>query len=276
MSEPASYSTTIENWRRAMDEKLRAENGWLALAGLFWLHEGHNRFGADPSNDIVLPPGSAPDYVGSFEFHAGQTQLHVAAGQVVTVNGERVTEAPLQPDSSSTPSIVELGDLTLVVLQRGTRYAIRVRDKNSLARKAFPRRRWFPIQEAYRVSGTFIPYNPPKPMSLMTVLGYPEDRASPGYVEFTLIGTVARLDALPTVSGELFLIFSDQTAGTLTYPAGRYLYTPRPVDGAVTLDFNKAYNPPCAFTPFATCALPPPQNRLPFRIEAGELYEDKT
>ncbi len=246
-------SDDILQFRRQREAELIADDGWLTVSGLFWLKEGPNRFGPAPSNQIVLPPG-APS--GVFEFHNGKT----------TYQGRE-----LRADKPGPPDRITLGDLTLYVIQRGDRCAIRLKDKNSKLRKEFTGLRWFPPSKAYRVTARFLPYSPPKMLSIPTVLGDVEQVASPGYAVFTLHGREYRLDPVPGDDGGLFFIFRDLTSGKETYPAGRFLDTDPPRDGKVVLDFNKAYNPPCAFTPYATCPLPPKQNHLPVRIEAGEL-----
>jgi uncharacterized protein len=271
--ETTAYHTAIETWRQGMEAKLRADNSWLTLAGLFWLKEGQNSFGADPENDIVLPAGSAPGNAGTFELHAGGTTLHVANGASVMVNGRPVLSAQLRSDATGAPDLVAIDDLMMRVIQRGDRYGIRLWDKRSPARAAFPGRRWFPVQESYCVTASFVSYDPPKIMPIVTILGDIENTPSPGYAIFSINGQAGRLDASYEEDGELFFTFRDATAGDLTYPAGRFLKTPLPQDGQPTIDFNKAYNPPCAFTPYATCPLPPPQNDLPQRIEAGEIYQ---
>jgi uncharacterized protein (DUF1684 family) len=166
---------------------------------------------------------------------------------------------------------VEIGPLTLYVLERGGRYAIRLRDRNSELRRKFTGLQYFPISERYRVQARFVAE--PRKMRIANVLGMTEEMPSPGYAVFKLNGRELRLyPVLETPDAkELFYIFSDQTTGKETYGGGRFFYSDMPKQGTVTLDFNKAYNPPCVFTPFATCPLPPKENRLPVRIEAGEL-----
>jgi uncharacterized protein (DUF1684 family) len=264
------YKAEIERWRQEREAGLKADGGWLTVAGLFWLKEGKNTVGTDKSNAIILPVGSAPATVGDFEFHDGQTMFRAAPGAAVTVNGEPATSALLKPDTSGALDIVRVNDLTMFVIHRGKRFAIRLKDKNSETRKKFSGLKVFPPDERYRVQAKFVPYNPPKMIPIPNILGETEEEASPGYVEFTLNGHACRLD--PVTEGDsLFFIFKDLTSGKETYPPGRFLNTPMPKNGEVTLDFNQAYNPPCAFTPYATCPLPPKQNQLAVRIEAGEL-----
>lgn len=209
--------------------------------------------------------------MGSIELRAGVTMLHVAGEAGVTVDGSPVVSRPLRSDVGGVPDLVSIGDLTLLVLQRGDRFGIRVRDRDSPTRAAFAGRRWFPIRASYCLMATFVPHDPPHQISIANILGTTENTASPGYVVFAVDGQDYRLDAI-TEGDQLWFIFRDRTSADTTYPAGRYLKAPPPQQGMVTLDFNRAYNPPCAFTAFATCPLPPPQNHLPLRIEAGERY----
>jgi uncharacterized protein len=266
-----SYRTTIKKWRDQQEKNLKSDDGWLTVAGLFWLKEGKNNFGVDPSNEIVLPAGSAPARAGAFEFHEGNTTLRVADGVNVTVKGQAITNLEMRSDASGEPDIIALGGLTMQVIKRGARYGIRVKDKNSKQRREFTGLRWFPVRESYRVAATFVPHNPPKEVAIPNVLGYIEQMPSPGYAVFKLAGKQYRLDPVMSGKDKLFFIFRDLTSGSSTYPGGRFLYTDLPEGGQVTLDFNQAVNPPCAFTAFATCPLPPPQNRLKVAIEAGEL-----
>ncbi|HEV2176009.1 MAG TPA: DUF1684 domain-containing protein [Terriglobia bacterium] len=268
-----SYQAEIARWRERREAGLKADDGWLTLAGLFWLKDGSNTVGADAASDIVLPKGSAPDLVGEFDFHAGKTSFQAAPGVTIQVNGQSLqqgTSPVLKADSADSPDVLQINDLTMFVIQRGDRYGIRVKDKNSEVRKRFKGLKYYPANEAYRVKAKFVPYNPPKMIPVPNILGQVEDTPSPGYVEFTLNGHACRLD--PVTEGDsLFFIFKDLTSGKETYPPGRFLDTAMPKDGVVVLDFNKAYNPPCAFTPYATCPLPPEENKLGIAIEAGEL-----
>jgi uncharacterized protein (DUF1684 family) len=265
-----SYRAEIEKWRHQREEALMAEDGWLTVAGLFWLKEGENTVGSKRRNNFLLPKASAPERVGVFEFHHGVTTFQAAAGVPVTVNDRPTTRATLKPDSSGSPDLLRVRGLTMFVIQRGDRFGIRLKDKDSERRRDFTGTRWFPVKEEYRVAAKYVPYDPPKKISIPDILGGVEEETSPGYVEFTLRGQHYRLD--PVSEGdELFFIFKDQTAGKETYPSERFLYTSLPKNGEVTLDFNRAVNPPCAFTPYATCPLPPKRNHLPVRIEAGEL-----
>jgi uncharacterized protein len=269
---PASptYEAEIERWRQARVASLTADDGWLTVAGLFWLKEGANTVGTAAGSDFVLPAGSAREHLGTFYFSHGQTRFEAAPGATVALNGTPAASATLKPDTSGKPDLLQVNALTMFVIQRGDRYGIRLRDKASEMRRHFTGLHYFPVDEAYRVVARWVPYEPPKQIPVPNILGQTEMETCPGYVEFTLNGRALRLD--PVVEGDqLFLIFRDLTSGQETYPSGRFLYANLPEDGQVQLDFNKAYNPPCAFTPFATCPLPPAGNALPIRIEAGEL-----
>ncbi len=250
--------------------KLKSDNGWLTVAGLFWLKEGESTMGTGRENDFVLRTGSAPEKVGTFDFHGGKTVFHAVPGVAVTVNGKPAATAPLAADSAGSPDVLRIGDLSMFVIQRGNRFGIRLKDKDSETLHKFTGTHWFPVAEEYRVTAKFVPYSPPKKIAVPNILGDVDQEDSPGYAEFTLQGRHYQLD--PVSEGDsLFFIFKDMTAGKETYPPGRFLYTDLPKNGEVVLDFNQAVNPPCAFTPYATCPLPPAQNRLPVRIEAGEL-----
>jgi uncharacterized protein (DUF1684 family) len=273
-----AYRAEVQQWRERREARLRADGGWLTLAGLFWLKQGENRFGTDPGSDIVLPEGSAPAHVGTFVLEGETTTVSLEPGVQATIEERPVTgTVTLRPDSAGTPTIVETGALSMYVIKRGERYAIRLKDKNSPVRRSFTGLKWFDISEAYRVEAKFVAHPQPKPLRVPNILGETETMPSPGYAEFTLNGKLIRLDGVleePTAE-ELFFILRDQTSGKETYGAGRFLYAGLPRGGKVILDFNKAYNPPCAFTPYATCPLPPPQNWMPIRLEAGELAYGK-
>lgn len=273
-SAPASYRETIETWRSQREARLRAEGGWLSLAGLFWLKEGENAFGSGASNDIVLPPGSAPARAGVFELRGGQVSVRLEPGVAATVAGRAEAAGLLRPDTSEKPDVLTLGRLSLHLIERSGRLGIRVKDPESPVRKAFKGLRWFPIDEGWRVEATFVPHAQPRTLELADVTGSVQKMTAPGYVVFRHGGRELRLEPVleEPDAKELFLIFRDETSGRQTYGAGRYLYTDLPRDGKVTIDFNKAYSPPCAFTRFATCPLPPRQNRLPVRVEAGEKH----
>lgn len=255
-----------------MDEKLRAPDGWLTLIGLFWLAPGPNAIGADPASAIVLPAGKAPERAGQIDFDGLVATLRPLPGVPLTVNGQPAAEGPLRSDADAPPDVVGLGDIALHVIKRGERYGVRVRDGEHPARRLFGGRQWFAIQPEYCVPATFVAYDPPRPRPITNILGDTNDELCPGYVRFELGGQQLELEASALPGGELEFVFRDGTSGKTTYPASRFLVAPQPRDGQTVLDFNKAYSPPCAFTDFATCPLPRPQNRLALAIAAGERY----
>jgi len=264
-----SYRASIEQWRTQHEAELKAEGGWLTVSGLFWLKEGVNRVGSNQANEIVLPRG--PAELGTFELHQGKATFRAASGVAVKLNGQPAQAvAPMKSDADGKPDKIQYDAFTMFVIHRGDRDAIRLKDTESDSRKSFTGLHWFPVKENYRVIAKFVPYQPPKMMTIPNILGETEQDPSPGYVQFTLNGQSLRLE--PVLEDDhLFFIFHDLTSGKETYPAGRFLYTDLAKDGEVVMDFNQAENPPCAFTAYATCPLPPKQNRLPARIEAGEL-----
>ncbi|HET9320821.1 MAG TPA: DUF1684 domain-containing protein [Bryobacteraceae bacterium] len=266
-----AYVREIQKWRDGYEARLKQDDGWLTLSGLFWLKEGGNTFGTGMVNDIVLPEGSSPDMVGSFIFRDGSTRLSAKPGAPVLLNGVPVlTEMPLKPDSAGPPDRITLGRLSMIVIHRGNRYGVRLWDHGSPARRDFRGTQWFPVDKAYRVTARFVSYPQPKMIAILNILGDTEPSPSPGYAVFEIAGQHCRLEPV-LEDNQLFFIFKDRTSSKQTYPAGRFLYSALPKDGKVVLDFNKATNPPCAFTAYATCPLPPKQNYLPVAIDAGEL-----
>ena len=266
----SEYAAKVEQWRISQETSLKADDGWLTLAGLFWLKDGLNTAGTAAGSNILLPPGSAPGRIGEFDFRGGITVFRAANGVPVTVNGKPAVEAPLKADPDGVPDLVQIGDFTMMVIHRGNRHAIRLKNKRSPTRLNFTGLRWFPVNAKYRVVADFHAYPKPELISIPNILGETEPTPSPGYAVFTLGGVKLRLDAAVD-EGRLFFIFRDLTAGKTTYGSGRFLKADMPAAGKVTLDFNEAYNPPCAFTPYATCPLPPASNRLSIPITAGEM-----
>jgi uncharacterized protein (DUF1684 family) len=272
------YRAEVQKWRAEREARLKDDGGWLTLAGLFWLKEGPNRFGTDSSADITLPEGSAPAYAGVFVFEDGKTALRLASGVSGQVGGRTVSGPQvMRSDTSGRPDVLKLGQLSLYVIHRGDRYGVRVKDKKSAARRDFTGLRWFDIDDSYRVEARWVSHPTPRPLKVPNVLGEVTTMPSPGYAECEIDGQVVRLAGVleDPQSEQLFFIIRDKTSGKETYGAGRFLYSNLPKQGRLVLDFNKAYNPPCAFTPYATCPLPPRENWLPVAVEAGEkAYSD--
>src|SRR5215467_4283526 len=265
----AGYQKSVEQWRQAYEAKLKADDGWLTVSGLFWMHEGDNRFGSAPGNDVVLAFPPMPANAGRFELHAGKTMVHVNPGVPITLGGKPVETAELRPDSKVDRLVI--GDLTFFVHASAGRYGIRLKDKNSKLRKDFLGLHWFPVDEAYRVNARFVPYESAREVEIETILGDHDKTKLVGYVTFSLGGKEYRLDAEEDDDTHgLFIVFRDLTSKKDTYPAARFLDTAPPSNGTVELDFNKAYNPPCAYNPYATCPLPTPGNRLQIELPVGE------
>jgi uncharacterized protein (DUF1684 family) len=270
----AAYAEEVEQWKAKRLASLKGEDGWLSLVGLHWLKEGENKIGGDPSNEVALPEGKAPRVAGSLFLNNGAVKLEARPGSGITSEGKPVTSLDLKSDADGKPTTLKLGTLTFHVIKRGERIGVRVKDSASPERTNFRGLEYFPVDERWRVDARFEPYNPPKKIPIVNVLNMEEDNPSPGAIVFDLGGKTYRLDAL-TEEGEeqFFVIFADATSGRETYGAGRYLYAgPPDPTGRIVIDFNKAYSPPCAFTKYATCPLPPDQNRLPLRVEAGEKF----
>lgn len=267
-----SYRMEIEQWRKAREARLAAEGGWLSVVGLDWLDEGENRFGTDPRNPVVFPPGKGQAVAGTFLLSAGKVTLKPEPGAGITLNGEPVSERVLRVDADGKPDVLRLGSLAFHIIRRGEKFAVRLKDSEAPGRMAFKGVPVFPVRAGYRVAATFKAHPAPKEIPIATVIGTTEMMKSPGVVQFQLGGRKLSLEAVqePGAGKELFFIFKDKTNGRLTYPAGRFLYATPREDGTVVLDFNKAVNPPCAFTEFATCPLAPRQNALPVAIRAGE------
>lgn len=265
---PRDYVQGETKWRLEMESALKANEGWLSVAGLYWLSKEVTTLGASDQADIRLPNGSAPEMVGRFDFRDGKVTLIVdspAKANLKNQAGTPIQNRVMAPDVDR----VSIGSVTLMVIKRGDRTGVRIFDRNSSGLKEFKGMRWFPVDPSYRVTAKFVPYNPPKPMTITNVLGDTRIAACPGYVQFNLNGKTCRLEAEPAGKG-LFFNFKDKTTGNTTYPAGRFLDADGPKEGKVVLDFNRAVNPPCAFTAFATCPLPPKGNNLPVPVNAGE------
>jgi uncharacterized protein (DUF1684 family) len=270
---PEAHRAEIEAWRSKRLASLKRDDGWLTLVGLFWLEEGGNRIGTDPKvNRVVLPEGTAPGTLGSLDVSHGTVTLKASPEAGLTSGGRPVTAMTLRTDADGDPTVIERGRIRFYVIKRGARLAVRVKDSQSPVCLSFHGIDSFPVDSKWRFEARFDAYRPPMSIPVPNILGSVEKEESPGAVVFTVGGREYRLDAVTEAgTDELFLIFGDQTNGVETYGGGRFLYAPPPgPDGRVVVDFNKAYNPPCVFTPYATCPLPPTRNRLSIRIAAGE------
>ncbi len=267
-----AYAQELSQWQQKRWNDLKGESGWLTLVGLFWLKEGENKFGSGSANEIVIP--KVAEHAGMFRMEKGVVKIDTSQPGF-TVDGKPIKTAELKSDDADKPTIVRFDSLSFQIIKRGDRLGVRVKDSQNPDRLNFKNTEFYPADVNWRIDAQFEPYQPPKQMPIMNVLNMESAESSPGAIKFTVDGQDYRLDAI-TEKDEprFFMIIADKTSGKETYPAGRYLYVDPPdTSGHVVIDFNKAYSPPCAFTKFATCPLPPKQNRLPFAILAGEKYQ---
>jgi len=251
----SKYQQEITHWRENRRTKLLGDDSWLTLVGLQWLNEGDNK--------IENPPVGA-----SATLKNGVVTL--APNLNLTINGKTVTQPTVLANDTDAngPTIVQSGTTKFNVIKRVDKYGLRVRDTNAEARKNFKGLDYFPINPKWRIEAQFVPFTPPHHIPIANVLGMTSDEVAPGELVFDVDGKEVRmLPILEQGEKDYFIIFKDATSGKETYAAARYVYAAPPVNGKTVIDFNKAYNPPCTFTPYATCPLPPKQNRLPFRIE---------
>jgi len=267
----AAYRKAYEKWKLQRVDDLK--QNWLNLAGLFWLQAGSNTFGTDATNAIVLPSGSTAAHAGSFDLRGGKVTVEFVPGVSGKVALKTVVAAELQPDVSGRPTIVELGSLRLYLIKRGDRLGIRVRDLNSPNVRNYAGPIFFPLNMNYRITGKWVPSSGEKTVEVPNVLGDTTAVPVAGTVVFSIAGQQLQLTALGGKPNQgLSFVFNDPTAKADTYPGGRFLDSGPVSNGTVVLDFNRAYNPPCAVTPYATCPLAPKENRLPVEIPAGEKY----
>lgn len=267
-----AYAGEIDQWRAKRLASLTSESGWLSLIGLFWLKEGRNTFGSDAANDIVVP--KVPGRAGEFVLANGVVTFRTPHAKAFIVDGAPISSVELKTDLDEKPTIVRAGSLSFQIIKREDKLGVRVKDRDNPDRASFRGLEYFPTDPKWRIEARFEPYNPPRAIPILNVLNMETDEPSPGAVAFEVGGKTYRLDAI-TERGEkqLFMIFADDTRGKETYGAGRYLYIDPPdANNRIVIDFNKAYSPPCAFTNYATCPLPPQQNILPVKIAAGEKF----
>jgi uncharacterized protein len=282
--EQNSWESELKAWREKRAAGLQAQEGWLSLIGLGWLQNGDNSFGSGDDNRVQIG-AKVPVHIGVVRLEKGALRLLAPAGgfpKDFLVDGHAAQEQALLADDAENPSKLTMGSVTIIVINRDGRFALRIKDPAAPTRAAFHGLRWYPPNPAYRVHARWIPYNPPKQLDIPTVLGTTTHLPAPGAAEFTIDGKTVRLEPVleDPKSTELFFIMRDATSKTTTYGAGRFLYTDLPDHGVgqageLWLDFNRLINPPCAFTAYATCPLPTVQNRLSIAIPAGERrYHD--
>lgn len=274
--DPETHGAEVEAWVERRIDGLRRPDSWLSVVGLTWLQRGENTFGADTANDVVFPGEGVPARAGSFFLEGEEVRMEVAADSEITVDGELVSTVSLTSDASGRPTSPRLGSLRWQVIQRQDLIGVRVRDTASAALAGFDGIETFPVSLDWRIPARLDGYDPPRTIEVPNVLGQINEQTSPGALVFRVGGEKLRLDVTgDPARGSLSVVFGDLTNGSETYGGGRFLTVEAPDEkGRTYVDFNKAYNPPCVFTAFATCPLPPPQNRLRVRIEAGEkVYE---
>jgi hypothetical protein len=280
----AAWQRELLAWRAQRATSLQAPEGWLSLIALGWLQEGDNSFGSAEDCRVQIA-GKAPAHIAVVRLEKGALRLLPPAGgfpKDLRVDGQAAKEQTLRADDADKPSKLTIGTFSMIAIHRDDRFALRVKDLEAATRTGFHGLRWYAPNAAYRVHAKWIPYNPPKMLDIPTVLGTTTHMPAPGAAEFTLDGKVVRLEPVledPNAT-DLFFILRDATSKTTTYGAGRFLSSELPDHGVgqpgeVWLDFNRLVNPPCAFTAYATCPLPPAQNRLSVAIPAGEQrYHD--
>ncbi len=275
-SEAARYESALAEWRADRVASLKSADGWLNLVGLYWLKEGRNSFGAAAGNDLVAPEGSAPARLGSFLVEDGAVTFR-AAPETDVLHGETpVTEMLLADDQEKEATLLTSGSLAWTVIRRMDRLGVRLRDYDHPAVASFAGIESYPADPNWRIEARFEPYPEPRTIRVPTVVeGLGWEPTAPGTLEFEARGRTLSLEAYRSDDG-FMIVFADGTTGDTTYPAGRYLKADLPADdGTTVLDFNKAYNPPCVFSEYATCPLATPRNRLPVAVEAGEKYAEK-
>jgi uncharacterized protein (DUF1684 family) len=275
-ADPAAHRAVVEKERAEREARLRDPLGWLSLVGLHWLHPGAQRFGSSPSNEIVLRAGlgDVAAVAGSLDVIDDRVLVSPEPGAGLMLRGRPVEDGTeLLDDEAETPTVLELASLRLILIRRGAgRLALRVKDAAAPTLRSFDGLRYFEIDPRWRVTGRLVRGDPNATIPIPDVLGTVSAEHTPGTVEFEIDGRRCRLDALDAMPGHLALLFGDLTNGQETYGGGRFLISgPIQPDDSVEIDFNLAYDPPCVFTPYATCPLPPLSNRLPVRIEAGEM-----
>ena len=273
--DPVVYQKDIDTWRAERLKKLTGPDGWTTLVGLYWFKSGENTFGSGSGNDMQLDAAGFPVHVGRFDFDGKGVSFTAALGATVTSDGKPVRTLKLLTDADQdpkAPTTLSVGSVSFYAIKRVDKFGVRVKDTAADARVHFKGLDYFPVSQDWRFEAKFEPYTPMKKIPIINILGMEEDMNSPGALTFEVDGTQYRLDTvLEDGETDYFVMFADQTSGKQTYGAGRFLYVKPPVDGVTVLDFNKSYNPPCAFSRYATCPLPPQQNRLPVAIPAGEL-----
>jgi uncharacterized protein len=271
--DPEAYQDEMRIWQDQYLQSLTQPEGWLSLVGLLWLNEGDNDFGSGDHADLRLVHADLPEQAGVFTLNDGTVRFRADDGAAITANGQPVSEIEIDVDVAGDPAtVLRSGNLHIIVIERGGRYGLRIRDLESAARLEFPGLDFYPVDIEWRIVARFIAYDRPQTLTVTDVTGAVRDLESPGRAVFELRGREFSLIAVDQSStNELFFLFLDRTSGSSTYGAGRYLDVDYEAgDDWIILDFNKAYNPPCAYTQYTLCPLTPAANRLSIRVTAGE------
>ena len=264
------YFEEIKKWDEHRLERLKADDGWLNLVGRTWLKPGENKFGSAKDNDVLIESDKVPDYMGIFVFEDSTVTMKVNDGVEILYNGNPVKEMVMIGDGNKDMTVFQYGSIKWNLIVRNELYGIRFRDLESEFVKSFKGIERFPVNEDWRTEAKYEAYDPPKIINVPNVLGQVDEEPSPGAIVFIKDNQTYRIDAIDA-GNRLWFIFADGTSGEETYGGGRFLYTDKAdSNGIVIVDFNKAYDPPCVLTKFATCPLPPKQNYLTLRITAGE------
>jgi uncharacterized protein (DUF1684 family) len=270
---PNAYRQCLEEWKAERIAYLKSDNGYLNLAGLFWLRDGVSTFGSGRGNDLVFPAAALPE-MGAFELGGNGVAMSIRSGVDVRIDGKSVSRTQMADDTAESPDIATFGSFAWTIIRRDDRFAVRLRDFDHPSLRTFPPLDYFPTNETLRVEAILQRYNEPRVVRVDTVIeGLDYNPTSPGLLRFDIGGQSFELEAY-NAGEEFLLVFGDTTSGRDTYPAGRFLYADKPgKDGMVLLDFNTAQNPPCAFNEFATCPVASPRNRLAIPISAGERFD---
>lgn len=270
-TEPSPFLDELDAWRTQRYADLQKPDGYLSLAGLFWLEEGEYTFGSDPSCDLVFPE-KAPSVMGMLTVQDGAVSMRINDGVSVEVDGAAVSNIEMINDAGGNPTTAHCGSLNWHVIDRSRGLAIRLLDSEADARKSFNTVDHFPPSLEWRMEGRFERLNPAMEIDMPSITGVAEKEIVPGFLVFEVEGEEHRLEVIQRPGNRYFVVFADATSAKETYGGGRFLWVDAEDEsGSIIIDFNRAYNPPCVFSPFATCPMPAPGNRLPIRVEAGEL-----
>jgi len=265
-----SYEQSINDWHKGRIERLTSDDGYLSLVGLFPLEDGTHRFGSAPDNDVVFPD-KAPSHAGTVVVDGSRVTVAPAASVAILHEGNAITRQLLVPDTEEDTTLLTMGTLTFYLIERGGRLYIRLKDRESETRRNFRGVERYTVSEQWRVKARFERYDPPRTIRIPNILGYDYVEQCIGVFIFNIDGKEYRLEPASTIGAEWFIVFGDETCGRETYGGGRFVYVPAPDESGITwIDFNKAYSPPCAFSPFATCPLPHKENMMAVSILAGE------